>query len=239
MSKRLLVVEDNDYLRNYMQKVLSRAGYEVSEANSGKAAVEALRDLNFDAVLLDLDLGDMNGVEVIALLRRQHYEIPIIVISNFEEIDTKVNAFNVGCDDYLTKPFYKEELLARLKRLQQRSHMENKPSPQNFQDREVFGPFQIDYGSCLVTKAGVPLELNKKLFGLLAYFIKHQDTVISKEQLLERFWKEQDEPSLNSLSVHIHMLRQQIEDDAKKPQYLITKRGLGYLLHLPDSAPPD
>lgn len=235
MSGELLVVEDNDYLRAYMKKILGKEGYSVREAACGADALSVLRSSMFDAVLLDLDLGDMNGVEIIRLLRRQQSDIPVIVISNFEEIDTKVTAFKVGCDDYLTKPFYKEELLARLKRLQSRCVFHPLDQGDPLESMEQFGPFRIDYRACTVHKLDRKLELNRKLFDLFVYFCKHRDMVISREQLLQRFWKEQDAPSFNTLSVHIHMLRQQIESDAKHPAFLVTKRGLGYMFQIPSS----
>jgi len=218
-----------DYLRNHTRKILTRAGYTVTAASCGKDGLQSLRNTDFDLVLLDLDLGDIDGTEIIALLRRQNIETPIIVISNFDQIDSKVNAFNIGCDDYITKPFYREELLARIRRMQKRVMLNQAEKKISAQSTVTIGPFQIDYQNLSVSKNGHSLVLNKKLFDIFSFFITNMGQVITKEQLLTRFWWDKESPSENTLSVHIHMLRELIEDDPKHPVYLSTKRGQGYI----------
>ena len=131
MNHRILVVEDHEYLRKYIIKILQKENYQIFEASCGKKALQLLKTEIVDLILLDLGLGDMDGTEIIRLLRRQQNEIPIIVVSNFEQIDSKVNAFDLGCDDYITKPFYKEELLARIRRLNRRGNKEADPGKKN------------------------------------------------------------------------------------------------------------
>ncbi|MCG8451874.1 MAG: response regulator transcription factor [Spirochaetales bacterium] len=211
-----------------MKRSLLREGYEVHSAPSLPEALHLLRTADVSVILLDLNLGDRDGRDIIALLRRQGSDIPIIVVSHYTEIETKVHAFELGCDDYLTKPFHTEELLARIKRLGQRT-VQCHSSQIPFQERITTGPFLVDYQDRTVQKEGKTLHLNGKLFELFAYFVSNQNQLISKEQLLSRFWWNQDHPSENTLSVHIHMLREQLEENPKLPQYLLTKRGQGYI----------
>jgi len=232
MKQSILVVEDHDYLRTYTKKILVREGYEVHDVSCGKDALAVLRDHDFDLILMDLDLGDIDGSEIIGILRRQNIDTPIIVISNFEQIDTKVNAFDVGCDDYITKPFYKEELLARIRRMQKRIRIDQMVSRTSVREELVSGPFVVDFRDSTVRKNGSLLNLNRKMFDLLSYFINNRNRIITKEQLIMRFWDGEGNSSENTLSVHIHMLREQVEEDPRKPVILITKRGQGYILKI-------
>lgn len=174
----------------------------------------------------------MDGTEIIRILRRQNFDTPIIVISNFEQVDTKVNAFNLGCDDYITKPFYKEELLARIKRMRKRVATQASYGEPVHEELKA-GPFLINYRDCTVSKEGVSLAFNRKLFDLLSYFLTNRNQIITKAQLFQRIWGEQEPATENTLSVHIHMLREQLEADPRNPVFLITKRGQGYIMKLP------
>lgn len=234
MKYSILIVEDHDFLRTYTKKILLQNDFEVQDVSCGKDALAALNREDFDMILLDLNLGDMDGADIIRILRRQNNETPVIVISNFEQIDTKVNAFDLGCDDYITKPFYKEELLARIRRMQKRIRIERILPLDNVREDLIIDSFHLDYRDCSVRKDGSPLKLNRKLFELLSYFISNRNQIISKEQLLTRFWDDQDAPSENSLLVHIHMLRDQIEANPRSPEYLLNRRGQGYLMNIPE-----
>lgn len=229
MKETILVAEDNNPLRKFILKSLKSAGYTVLEAPNGKEALNTIKNEFVDLILLDLDLGDMSGLEIIKIIRTQNNETPIIVVSNFEQVDTKVNAFNIGCDDYITKPFYKEELLARVSRTCEKI---TKNNLLQILETLTIPPFSIDYRKGVIFKNNIALDLNKKMFDVLSYFIVNRNNIISKDQLLTRFWSNTTDPSDNTLSVHIHMIREKIEDKSGKPSYLITKRGLGYCFNL-------
>ena len=230
MSLNVLIAEDLEYLRSYVSKILQKEGYRTLEASSGEACLKILGENSIDLILLDLNLGDMDGREIIRILRRQYNDIPIMVVSNFTEIDIKVKAFDLGCDDYLTKPFYKKELLARIRRLCARTSpsSESKPAVAKLE----LGPFLVDYANFRVFKNGTEINMNRKLLDLFTYFVSHPEQVLTRELILDNIWKGQDFPSENSLTVHIHMLRDLIEDDPKKPEYLKTKRGAGYIFQV-------
>lgn len=231
MKKVILVIDDDTSLRNFICNSLIKKNYNCVPATCGQMAIKELKKRCFDLVILDLDLGDINGKEILDLMRKQSIEIPVIVVSTFNNINMKVDLFETGCDDYLTKPFYIEELNIRVKRLLERV------SNPVFKDLELLneevvvigGEIEINFYNLTLYKRGKPLELTKKLFDLLSYFIKNSDRIITKEQIISRFWNDPESYSENSLTVHIHKLRTLIEDDPSKPQYLLTKRGLGYL----------
>ena len=229
MSITILIIEDQDHLREYMKKILEREHYQVLCSSCGQEALSLLKNNNPDIILLDLNLGDMDGREIITILRRQHDEVPIMIVSNFNEVDTKVHSFDLGCDDYLTKPFYKDELLARIKRLHTRVKYTKLAEEHKLKEKESFGPFSVDYKTGQIQKNGQGLDLSRKLFDLMVYFLMNRNQIVSKEQLLNRFWWDQDNQSDNTLIVHIHMLRSLIEETPSKPQFLKTKRGMGYL----------
>ena len=232
MGTHILIIEDEEHLRSYTKKILQREGYQVSEADSGKTGLAQLRKNVYDLLLIDLNLGDIDGREIIRILRRQNNETPVIVVSNFEQIDTKVNAFDVGCDDYITKPFYKEELLARVKRMCERQNSFISDHPETVQQEVQAGPFRVDYRKGIVYKNEKELVLSNKLFELFNYFFSNRNRILTKDQILDRIWGDQEDTGDNTLSVHIHMLREQVEDNPGKPVHLITKRSRGYIFEI-------
>ncbi len=233
MKNSILVIEDDTYLRKFIKSSLLNDGYSCITANCGKDGMSALKNNFFDLVIMDLDLGDMNGQQILELLRKQHMEVPVIIISTFSSIDLKVDLFDKGCDDYITKPFYIEELLARVKRLLNKSNISTN---QEIMVNEVIqlANMELDYLNLTISKNGEIVFLTKKLFDLLSYFIKNNNMIITKQQLLIRFWDDSDSGTNieNTLTVHIHKLRKLIEENPSKPKYLITKRGLGYIFTL-------
>lgn len=229
-QETILIVEDNSRLRKFMASSLKREGYQVEEASSGKEAYKHLREKLLDLVLLDLKLSDAMGIDILQTIRRQDEHLPVIIVSSINDRTMKVDGFEIGCDDYITKPFYVEELLVRVKRLLKRSAEGNVNPRKSKGIREVIesGPFELDMHSLEVRKNGTPLEMRKKLFELLLFFLQHPDTVFSNEQIHEQVWDSRGGVSENSLYVHIRQLRQLIEDDPSKPRYIKTVRNSGY-----------
>lgn len=225
-----MIIEDHDFLRDFIEKILVKNKFEVLTAESGKEAIHIIKNSLIDFILLDLNLGDMHGTEIIKLLRAQNNDVPIIVVSNFAEVESKVLAFNLGCDDYLTKPFYKEELLVRIRTILKRRAV--KDAQPVIDETLKEGPFRIDFENSKAYLNDSELKLSKKLFNILSYFIKNKNQLISKAQLFSRFWDTNGSLNENTVSVHIHMLRNLIEENPQKPIFLQTKKGFGFIFKL-------
>lgn len=170
---RILVVEDNTQLRKYIQSTLERAGYLVTTADSGEAAYSRLRYEDFDLVLLDLMLGDTNGLEILRLIRKQDEVLPVIIVSTCLDITVKVDGFEIGCDDYLTKPFYSEELLSRVKRQMKRlSALAEPPTSTTIAETINCPPFVLDLRQNRLEKNGAAIEIRRKLFDIMLYLVQ-------------------------------------------------------------------
>ncbi|MFP4384957.1 MAG: response regulator transcription factor [Spirochaetia bacterium] len=226
-SEKILVVEDNNRLRKLVVTALGEEGYNVFEADSGKRAYGLLKQEYLDMVLLDIRLGDLSGIDILRTIRRQDENLPVIIISSINDRHVKVDGFDIGCDDYITKPFYIDEMLSRVKRLLKRSKKVN-GSKTVITNRITSGPFELDFETFTVFKNRNPVPMRKKLFDLLYYFIDHQDIVLSNETIFTQVWEDGEDMNENSLYVHIRHLRKLIEDDPSKPKYIQTVRKLGY-----------
>lgn len=235
-TPRILIVEDNEPVRRFIDSSLIKAGFETVPAENGKQAFDHLRADIFDLVLLDLKLPDVDGIELLKTIRRQDQELPVIVVSSMQEVDTKVLGFEIGCDDYLTKPFHVPELIGRVRRLLRRVNRSatvlpsQTPSAQGYiQERIVVGEFEIDLREFRVYKGGIPIEMRKKLFNLFLSFARNPGVVITKETLHQRAWDYRYTMSENSLYVHMHQLRTLIEEDPANPRFIKTVRGVGFV----------
>jgi DNA-binding response OmpR family regulator len=227
-DKVILVVEDNDRLRRFVSTNLKKAGYSVLEADSGKAAFAILEQDFPDLILLDLRLGDYDGIEILRTIRRQEEYLPVIIVSSIDNQDMKVDGFNIGCDDYITKPFYIEELIGRVKRLLKRS--ENQLNGLDIIREQIeSGPFRLEVNSLTVTKNGEPIIMRQKLFDLFIFFVRHPGMVVSYELLYNRIWNSPEEMKESSLYVHIRHLRTLIEDNPSRPKFIKTIKNVGYV----------
>lgn len=231
MSNSILVIEDNLYLRKYISKSLSDL-YTVHEAGSGKEALRMLKTRPVQMILLDLKLGDMDGAEILRLLRAQSIETPIIVISSVRDLQTRLELFETGCDDYIMKPFHKEELLARIQRMFTRLEPDRSGGPFLEELREE--PFAVNFVRRQVYKNDQPVEMSARLFDIFSFLLRHKDRMVSKRQLYTAFWDPSGEVNDNTVSVHIHLLRKAIEDDPKDPVYLKTIHGSGIIFSIPE-----
>lgn len=224
----ILVVEDNERLRRFMCNALEKAGYTVFRASSAPEAFKILKEEFLDLVLLDLMLGDSNGIEILKTVRRQDEDMPVMIVSSVQDQETKVDGFALGCDDFVTKPFYIDELLGRIKRILKRARPRLSEGILS-SDTIESGPFVLNIQNCSVVKKGQPLPLRKKLFELFLFFVRHPGMVLSNEVLFDRAWDSRDGLNSNSLYVHIRQLRKIIEDDAESPYHIKTVRGVGYV----------
>ncbi|HBD95327.1 MAG: hypothetical protein A2015_12760 [Spirochaetes bacterium GWF1_31_7] len=209
-----------------MVKALKNANYTVIEATSGKEGISQLKNNLADLIVLDLNLGDMHGSDILRNLRKQNIYTPVIIVSTINEIDTKLDSFDNGCDDYLTKPFYMEELVARVKRT---LHTNKNESAKIFKENVTNGPFMIDLISHKIYKSDTFIEAGNKLFNLFLYFMQNPDRYLSKEQIHNQVWDSDEDFNDNTISVHIHSLRCLIENDPKKPVYLRTAKNIGFI----------
>ena len=228
-SARILVVEDNAPIRAFIARALEDGGFTVDQAEDESTAFSRLRRDCFDLVLLDLRLGDDDGMEILKTIRRQDDDLPVIIVSSVQDIKTKVGGFQTGCDDYITKPFQAEELLWRIRRLLRRSVRES--CGELIRQQLEAGPFMLDITTLQAYRNGVLLEMRKKLFDLLLFLAQNPETVLSKEIIHQRVWDYRDDLNENSLYVHIHQLRTLIEDDPTRPRYIRTVRGMGFSFH--------
>jgi len=221
---RILVVDDEAAIRRFLRTGLAAQGYEIDEAESGARAIERARAQPPDLVILDLGLGDMDGSEALQQLRRTSL-VPVIVLSVRDDEKEKVRVLDLGADDYMTKPFGMEELVARVRtalrhRLQQQGEM------------PVFrsGDLAVDLARRLVTLKGAEVKLSAKEFDLLQCLVKHAGKVLTHQFLLREVWGPAHGEDVQYLRVYIRTLRHKLEEDPTRPHYLLTETGVGYRL---------
>ncbi|MDR6225405.1 response regulator YycF [Desmospora profundinema] len=233
MSAKILVVEDERPIADILQFNLSKEGYEVDCVYDGDTAVERVYDTPPDLILLDLMLPGIDGIEVCRKVR-QSFQIPIIMVTAKDSEVDKVLGLEIGADDYVTKPFSNRELLARIKANLRRSKDNGNRSAPAANTLRV-GALTIDQGSYIVKKENDPVDLTHREFELLSYMAKHVNQVLTREHLLQSVWGYDYFGDVRTVDVTIRRLREKIEDDPSQPQYIITRRGIGYTMRNPDS----
>ncbi|GAB4540174.1 MAG: response regulator transcription factor [Pleurocapsa sp.] len=230
-KNRILLVEDEDLIRDMVVIALEEEGYEVETANNGREALNLLQTselhrskLTPDLIILDLMLPEVNGLDICRLLRYQGDITPILVISAKSSETDRVLGLEVGADDYLTKPFSMRELVARCRALLRRQRYSNSSntSVQKYRDISLFSQ------ECRVTVRGIEVNLSPKEFRLLELFMSYPRRVWSREQLIEQVWGPDFLGDTKTVDVHIRWLREKLEEDPSQPEYLITVRGFGY-----------
>jgi DNA-binding response OmpR family regulator len=221
MSKRVLIVDDEPLIVKGLKFSLEQEGYETDCAYNGEEAMEKYSNGSFDIVLLDVMLPGISGTEVCRRIRSESM-IPIIMLTAKSADEDKIENLTEGADDYLTKPFNSAELKARMKNLLRRS--ENAMTPSNeLKVKELV----MDKDKRTVTIKGVEIELTAKEFDILLLLITNPGKVYRREDLLELIWKDYS-GDIRTVDVHIRRLRQKIEGDQDKPEYVYTKWGVGY-----------
>ncbi len=225
---RILVVDDEPQLRRALRRGLEGHGYDVREAEDGESALAAFQAFKPDVVLLDLVLPDMSGVEVCRELRRKH-ETPIIVLSVLGDERTKVEALDQGADDYLTKPFGSDELLARV-RVALRHGSSGRPQ----QSRIVMGQLVIDLERRTVTVAGQPVHLTPTEYSLLKYLATNAGRPLTAPMILRAVWGYEFGDDTHVLRTYVNQLRAKLETDPSRPALILTEAGVGYRFADPD-----
>jgi len=232
---RVLIVEDEELIRETIGLALAEVGFEVLVAEDGLTALEMLggtksssrRVADISLVILDLMLPGMNGLDLCRLLRHQGIDIPLLILSAKSTETDRVVGLEVGADDYLTKPFGMRELIARCRALlrRQRSAQEHEPDPVL-----TFGDVQLNPKECRVFLRGEEINLSPKEFRILELFMGQPKRVWSRDQIIDQVWGYDFMGDNKTVDVHIRWIREKLEDDPSKPQYLKTVRGFGYRL---------
>jgi two-component system KDP operon response regulator KdpE len=217
----VLVVDDDPALQRTLAIGLRARGYDVLPARDGRTAVEACHDDEPDVVLLDLGLPDLSGVEVLRTIRAWS-QVPVIVLSARHGSDDKVEALDVGADDYVTKPFGMDELLARVRAAVRRAVPDQPAEP------VVTDAFTVDLAATQVFRDGEEVRLTPIEWALLAALASRPGRLVSREQLLHEVWGPAYEEETNYLRVYVAGLRRKLEADPSRPRHLVTEPGMGY-----------
>jgi two-component system KDP operon response regulator KdpE len=220
---RILVVDDEPQITRVLRASLGMHGYEIQVANDGEAALDAFKEWKPDLVITDLSMPKMTGTELCEHIR-EHSQVPIIVLSVRGEDNSKIEALDKGADDYVTKPFSINELLARI-----RANLRRAGAGREEESGEPIeiGDFQIDLQTRIVAVDGKEVHLTPKEFDLLVYMARHPERVISHRALLNAVWGGQNVQSAEYLWVFINQLRKKIEPQAI-PRYILTEPRIGY-----------
>ena len=218
---RILVVEDDPALAAQLRQVLHDAAYSVDHADNGRDAWSLGGTQTYDAIVLDLGLPVLDGLSVLKRWRSEHMTAPVLILTARDQWHDKVTGIDAGADDYLTKPFHAEELLARVRALIRRSR--------GLASAVIeYGPLSLDTRSAKVTLHGQPVGLTSHEFRLLAYLMHHPDEVVSRAELTEHLYAQDFERDSNTIEVFIARLRKKLP-----PEWIETVRGLGYRLKRP------
>lgn len=222
---RILVVDDEPDIADLVSYNLKKEGFIVATASDAEEALEKIRSEDFSLILLDLMLPGMQGMEICRVLRKDSKteNLPVIMLTaKVEEVD-RVLGLESGADDYITKPFSPRELLARVKAVLRRS------APKVPEENIIrIGGLAINKETYTVTKKDVLLDLSATEFRLLLYLVERRGKIFDREHLLKAIWKYEAYVESRTIDVHIRRLRTQIEDDPSAPQYIKTRRGIGY-----------
>jgi two-component system KDP operon response regulator KdpE len=220
---KVLIVDDEPSIRRVIRTTFGTLGFDIAEAVTGEQALPLLHSANFDAVLLDVNMPGMGGIEACREIRRQFPRLSVLMLTVRDTEDDKVEALNAGADDYVTKPFPIRELVARVRAAVRRSH-----APAGHGDVITIGEITLDAARRLVQKNGQAVHLTPKEFDLLLYLMKHAGMPIMHARLLNAVWGPEYGNELEYLRTFMRQLRKKLEDDAGHPQYLLTDSHVGY-----------
>ena len=226
-SPRLLVVEDEPNIRELLATSLRFAGFEVDVAGDGATALDIVHRVEPDLIVLDVMLPDIDGFEVASTLRSSERHQPILFLTARDSLDDKLKGLTVGGDDYVTKPFSLEEVIARIRVILRRSH--DAPSSDSVLR---FADLELDDEAHEVRRAGAVIDVSPTEFKLLRYLMLNPNRVLSKTQILDHVWDYDFRGELGIVESYISYLRRKIDTDGQPP-LIHTKRGFGYVLRLP------
>ncbi len=224
---RVLVIDDEPAIRRFLRAGLTSQGYVVSELETGLPALDVVRRRGADLIVLDLGLPDIDGNEVIQRIRETGSQVPIIVLSSRGDEGAKVNALDLGADDYVTKPFGIDELLARIRAAQRHQLKQAGETP-------VFrsGDLTVDLVRRIVTVRGQEVKLSPREYSVLRLLVQHAGKVLTHGMILREVWGANTD--VQYLRIYIRALRQKIEADPERPVHILTETGVGYRLRISD-----
>jgi two-component system phosphate regulon response regulator PhoB len=225
---RLLVVEDDDTIRDTVSEAMELEGFTVTAATNGQSAWDLLRRERFDLVVMDLMLPGMNGLDLCRQLRQEPNPPLILVVSARDTETDRVLGLEVGADDYLVKPFGMRELVARCRALLRRNRSQEQAQAEQLHQVLRHADLELFSGECRVTRGDQELKLSPKEYKLLELFLQQPKRVWSREQLIEAVWGIDYIGDSKTVDVHIRWLREKIELDPSNPAHLVTVRGFGY-----------
>lgn len=257
---RLLIVDDEPAIMTLLEYNLNQAGYDVETATRGDEAYDLIMNESFDFIILDVMLPGMDGMDVCRRVRQNGIETPIIMLTAKDQEYDKILGLEFGADDYMTKPFSPREVIARIKAILRRTEARDTPDAHQTEQkqREAMDielaelarqedPDQVADEKCIhlgeieiyperyeVYVRGELVDITPKEFELLVYMALRQGRVLSREQLLASIWNYDYVGETRIVDVHISHLREKIEEDTKRPKYIITQRGFGYRFEVPD-----
>ena len=224
---RVLIVDDEPPIRRFLRTSLATQKYLIEEAEDGQAAINIANKTPLDLIVLDLGLPGIDGFDVIRSLRESGSDVPIVVLSSRTDEAGKVRALDLGADDYVTKPFGVDELLARIRaalrhRLQQQG------------ERPVFksGDLTVDLVRRIITSRGIEVKLSPREYDLLRLLVMHAGKVLTHKMIMKEVWG--GETDVQYLRIYVRTLRQKLEADPERPRHILTEQGVGYRLRAPD-----
>lgn len=230
MSKKILIVDDEESIVTLLQYNIEKAGFETETAMTGTDGLNLAKTKSFDLIVLDLMLPGIEGTEVCKQLRQQQIDTPILMLTAKDDEFDKVLGLELGADDYLTKPFSPKEVVARIKAILRRTNKNQEAQTQFIKISDlVIYPEQYE-----ATMGQQVLSFTRKEFELLLYLAKHKGKVLSRDQLLSAVWNYDFTGDTRIVDVHVSHLREKIEPDTKQPVYIKTIRGLGYKMEEPN-----
>ena len=227
MQCKILVVEDEESIREGLRECLEMEGYEVSIACDGEEALSKTDEFNPDLILLDVMMPKKNGFEVCRILRKKYPNLVIVMLTAKDAENDMLTGFSYGADDYITKPFSTLELLARVKAFIRKLDLQKDSSRAFMGDKVEFHGIKLDFKKYEAEKNGIALKLNTRELQILRMFCKRRGEVIPREELIQHIDSNTNSRTLDN---YIVKLRQKIEEDPEKPRFILSVRGMGYKL---------
>jgi DNA-binding response OmpR family regulator len=220
---RILLAEDSERLRKSVAKALRASGYAVDEAGDGREGLHLAESVRYDAIVLDIMLPGLDGLAILDRLRRAGQGTPVLLLTARDTVEDRVKGLRAGADDYLTKPFALEELLARVEALCRRGYAERQPVVR-------IGDLAVDTAARAVRRGGQALELTAREFALLEFLLRRRGEVVSRAEIEEHIYDDQAELMSNAVDSAVCALRRKLQVDPDAPPLIRTRRGQGYII---------